>query len=79
MDEVGDCIRIKVLTPGSMVSVTGQVPRLGIVVAMVQANHVPDAVVRGLMGMQPWSYWVLLSGSTSLVGPLDRHMISDMT
>ena len=62
-----------VLTPGSMVYVKGQLTTLGIVVAVVQANLVPDATARGLAGLQPWSYWVLLSDR--VVGPLCRDMI----
>lgn len=31
----------------------------GVVVAVKQANEVPDAAIRGLDLLQPWSYYVL--------------------
>jgi len=43
----------------------------GMVISVQQANNVPDAKERGLQGLQPWSYYVLLRSR-----PWQEFMIS---
>jgi hypothetical protein len=40
----------------------------GMVISVQQSNNVPDAKVRGLSDLQPWSYWIMTSGWDG-VGP----------
>ena len=51
----GDMVEVEPLSAG--------VFQPGMVVAVKQANDVPDAKVRGLSNLQAWSYYVLFPDS----------------
>jgi hypothetical protein len=50
----------------------------GLVIGVWQANEVPDAQARGLIDLQPWSFWVFFSETVScrgIRGPYMRNQI----
>ena len=47
----------------------------GLIISVQQSNSVPDAKVRGLENLQPWSYWVFTS-ECKVLGPLSQDRIN---
>ena len=50
----------------------------GIVISVQQANEVPDAHIRGLADLQPWSFWVFFpehDPKRGVRGPFMRSQI----
>jgi hypothetical protein len=70
-------MRPKFLTGDAVDIGWGQPMVRGLVIAVQQANQIPDAVIRGLSNLQQWHYWVLTSneGISQIAGPLAQSDI----
>ena len=69
------------ILPGDLVEaepIQAGVFQPGIVVSVQQANSVPDASIRGMADLQPWSFWVFFPEGThkrGVRGPFMRSQI----
>ena len=50
-------------------------PPVAMVISVVQANHVPDADVRGLADAYRWVYWCA-SSDLKIFGPIGQDWLS---
>lgn len=79
--KTGDLVSVAI--PHS--SVSSDVVR-AMIICVQQSNNVPDAEVRGLKDLQPWSYWVLTLAPLEhyrwhckIAGPLRQDQVRECT
>lgn len=49
--------------------------KAALVIGVRQANEVPDAEARGMVDLQPWSYYVMTSDPVKFRGPFMRSQL----
>lgn len=59
---------------------TGSYHVQGMIISVQQSNSIPDADIRGLHDLQPWSYWILCSNDkyygTRIMGPFIQSLVA---